>query len=483
LKVLKAKALVSLLAFLILTSPVPCNAQEVLELTLDEAISISLKKNLTIAEQNLLIRKGEAEVKVWEGEFDPAMGLRLERTKEKEATVSEIQSAEEDFFSYEASFGGKIRTGTEYELKYAGGRVKSSDTLFLTTNPYYSSDLTLSFSQPLLKDFGKDVQESYIKVARKELEIARLNAEHKSEGIIADTADAYWELYFRRNEHKVTELSLELAEKILEEVETKIEAGTLAPVEIYGAEAEVAVREERLVQTRKAVSDSEDALREVMNLGEWESDIVPVEALPEPGSVSMLDSLLEDAFMNRRDYKQVIMDYEAKRILSGFYKNQQFPDLDLIGSVGLNGLSGSYGDSLDDTYSGEYYSWGVGLSISFPLGNRTAEGNYIKAKRDEEIAEIEVEKVKQAIMTGVREARRALELAKESIEASRRTRIASEKRLRAEEEKFRLGLTTLNDVLEFQENYSLSLSSEKRAITDYARAETRLKRATGTLLP
>jgi outer membrane protein TolC len=477
------KHILLLLAIFILAPVVCSSAQEKLELTLDEAVGIALRKNLTVAEQNLLVRKGEAEIKVWEGEFDPAIELLAERAFEKESVPSDILSAEEHLFNYEASLGGKLRTGTEYELVYAGGKVRSSDTLFLNINPYYSSDLALSFSQPLLKGFGKSVQESNITVAKTELEIARLNAEHKSMEIIADTVSAYWELYFRKNELDVAGLSLKLAENTLEEVKTKIEAGALASVEIYGAEAEVAVRDEKLIQARKAVSDAEDALREVVNLGDWQSDIIPVEALPEPEDVPMLGGLLEDAFKNRRDYKQALREYENRKVLSSFYRNQRLPGLDLIGSIGLNGLSGSYGDALDDTYSGEFYSWGVGVSVSIPLGNRTAEGNYIKARRDEDIAEIDVERVKQAIMIEVREAHRALELSRESIEANRRKRIASEKRLRAEEERFRLGMATLNDVLEFQESYALALSSEQKALTDYARSETNIKKVTGILLP
>ena len=99
------------------------------------------------------------------------------------------------------------------------------------------------------------------------------------------------------------------------------------------------------------------------------------------------------------------------------------------------------------------------------------------------MASLRVKALRQEVTVEVREALRALLLAKESIRASGRAKVASEKRLEAEEERFRLGMAILNDVLRFQQEYADALSSEKRAITDYAGASVMLRRATGTLLP
>jgi outer membrane protein TolC len=124
----------------------------------------------------------------------------------------------------------------------------------------------------------------------------------------------------------------------------------------------------------------------------------------------------------------------------------------------------------------------VGLSLSLPINNRTAAGNYLKAKYDEEMARLDTEVLRQNITVEVREALRALTLARESVKATGKTRVASEKRLNAEQERFRLGMAILNDVLRFQEEYATALSSEKRALVDYAKAAVNLRKATGALL-
>ena len=143
----------------------------------------------------------------------------------------------------------------------------------------------------------------------------------------------------------------------------------------------------------------------------------------------------------------------------------------------------SYGDALESAGEGEFYSWRVGLALEIPLGNRARKGRYMRAEHDVELASLRVKALRQEVTVEVREALRALLLAKESIRASGRAKVASEKRLEAEEERFRLGMATLNDVLRFQQEYADALSSEKRAITDYAGASVMLRRATGTLLP
>jgi len=467
--------------FLVLCFAISSYAQEVLELTLAEAVKNALRENLSMAEERILFKVREAEIKIKEGEFDPALKFELNEYFERSQSATTFISGEERGFTYDVSFGGKIKTGTAYELKLSGAKTEVSETPFLLLNPYYSSELVLSVTQPLLKGFGRSIQESNLQVAKNNLKIAALGIEHRAMDIIARTAGAYWDLYFSKSNLDVAELSLKLAENLLNEVKAKIDAGELAPVEIYKAEAEVAIREEQVLRAKKALSDAEDALRVVMNLNDWQKRIVPVDVPPEPKEIPALETLLGIAFENRRDYKQAFKEYKNKKILRRFYENQKLPELNIVASVGLNGLNGNYGDALDRTASGNYYSWQFGLSLNIPLGNKIAVGNYLRAKYDEEMAEVKIKALRQRIIFQVREALRALRLARDSVKAAEKTRIASEKRPKAEQERFRLGMATLNDVLRFQEDYAKALSAEERAIAEFAKAEVNLKKAIGTL--
>ncbi|MFZ6017327.1 MAG: TolC family protein [Nitrospirota bacterium] len=456
---------------------------EKLELTLKEAIDITLKENLSLIEERLTPQISEAEIKVEEGEFDPKLKLQVSESYQKSATPYIYylrEGREERTFMSEAGIEGKINTGATYELKWTNERFKGTST-FLSLNPYYTSDLTLTATQPLLKGLGKDIQESNLNVARNNLEISKLRLDDRASQIIADTTKAYWDLISARDELEVAELSLRLAKNLLDEAKARIEAGVLAPVEIYKAEAEVALREEALLRSRKLISDAEDRLRVTMNLREWHKEIVPVERPPEPSELPLVESALNTAISNRKDLRQARIEKRNKEILRKFYGNQQLPDLSIVGSTGLNGLNGNYSDTLDKLGSGDYYSWEVGVSLTIPIGNRTAKGNMLKAKYDEEKADISLKALEQKITAEVREAWRLLHLTSESITATKKTRIASEKRLEAEEGRFRVGMATMNDVLKFQEEYARSVSSEKKARTDYAKAIVEFERAKGTL--
>lgn len=455
---------------------------ERMELTLSEAVGISLRENLSIAEEDVLLKITRAQKKMSEGEFDPSLSLDLSEAFQKTQVATILVSPEQRLLNYGVSLGGKLRTGAAYELQWSGSKTTLGQFPFLILNPYYTSEFTLSLTQPVLKGRGSGVQESGIKVAEKNVEIAELQTGLTASAVITNTVGAYWDLYFTRYDAEVAGLSLDLARSLLEEVQARIESGAMAPSEIYKAEAEVAQREENLLRARKAVSDAEDALKGVMNFQQWETEIVPVEAPLEPAALPELDSVLKAALENRRDYKQALRDLESKEILRKFYGNQLLPQLDLTASAGLNGTEGSFGDTFDSSTSGDFYSWQLGLSLTIPLNNRTARGSFLKSKYDEEKAALRIKGLRQSITLQAREALRALRLAKESVAATRKTRVASEKRLLAEQERFVLGLATLNDVLTFQKDYAGALSSEKRALTDYSKASVELERTMGTLL-
>jgi outer membrane protein TolC len=355
-----------------------------MELTLAGAVESALRENLLIKEEGILVRRAEAEVTANQGEFDPSLKFDAGKSFSRESTFSTIASDEQEAVTYGVSIGGKVRTGTAYELRYSESSVERSQTLFLVTNPYYTSDLTLSVTQPLLRGMGRKAQEARLNSARSGFEAARLGAELRAVEVISDTAAAYWELYFSRSNLEVAGDSLKLAKNLLKEVKTKIRAGTLASVEIYKAEAEVALREERLLRAEKAVYDAEDALRALMNSEQWAPEIVPVDSPPEPRETPKEQALIEAALENRRDYRQALREYESREALTGYYRNQKLPGLDLTAGAGLSGLSGNRSHALDDVSTGDFYSWQVGVEFSIPLGNRAASGNYLKAKREEE---------------------------------------------------------------------------------------------------
>lgn len=456
-------------------------AADSLDLTLNDSINIAFEQNLGIKAVQFNIPISQASIMTEKGEFDPGFNLELGHETADVQSPSTLTPTEEDILSGGLSFGGKIVTGMIYDLSWENERVESN-LEFLITNPYHRSDFILTVSQPFLKNFGKGVQESGLSVAKNNLEISRLKLSEEASEVALETIKTYWELSFARDNREVSKFSLDLALNLLEEVKARIEAGKLAPVEVFAAEAEVAKRQENLIRDRRVVGNSEDRLRSVIYLREWDRELIPVDVPPAPVEPIPLDQAIEDAFKYRRDYRQALVDFKNKEILRMFYKNQKLSELDVFASAGLNGVNDKYSDALDDMLSGEYLSWRAGVEYTFLIGNRTAKGNYSRAVNEEDQTAVGIKAFEQQIKVEVREAWRNLTIAIEAIDSAVKTRIATEKKLQAEEEKFKVGKATVNDVSQFQEEYARALSSEVRIKAAYAVSLAELERTKGTLV-
>lgn len=455
-------------------------AAEKLEITLSEAIKTALGENLSLKAEGYSVPIAEAGVILSEGEFDPALSLGAEGAYRKGRSVSAIMGNVEETLDADIGFGGKLPTGTAYELKWGNERIKS-DMDFLELSPYHRSEISLTVSQPLLKDFGREVQESSINVARNNLRISEMRQEGNAVDVALKTLRAYWELYYSLENLKVSEISLDLANRLLDEVRAKIQAGVLAPVEVYKAEAEAATRHKEMLDAQKAVDDAADRLRVVMNLSEWDAEIIPKSSPPDVSEPEPVEGSVDYALKNRTELRQALVEKKSKEILRAYYENQRHPDLDLMASAGISGLDGNWGGALDEMLSGDYYSWRLGVMLSVPIGNRAAKGSYLKAKYEEEKAGASVQELRLAVRAEVRVSWRALKVGAETISSAGKIREASEKSLKAEEERFRVGMATLNDVLKVQEEYAKALSLEKRACVDYAIALGVLEKSKGSL--
>ena len=147
----------------------------------------------------------------------------------------------------------------------------------------------------------------------------------------------------------------------------------------------------------------------------------------------------------------------------------------------VNGVDEDYDNALDDTFSEGDFSWHVGLSVKLPIGNRSSRGAFIRARAERDRAKLRAEQLRRNVEKNVREAVRNIKLATKTIEATRKTALASLKRLEAEQTKFEVGLSTANDVLEFQDSYAQALIGEKRALVDLARSRAELDRIQGVV--
>lgn len=477
-----------------------------LSFSLEDCILKALKENLKVAVEAYNPELADAYLSKAKELFMPRFEVSYGGERTETPSSWWLQQADvliDKFTNYSASIVQQVPTGGNFSLSLSGYRSETNQG-FQTINPVYFNSLRLGFTQPLLRDFG-------FKVSKKEILIARNNLDmslNQLQSVLIDTIylvqEAYWNLVFSIENYKVKSQSLQLARDLLAKNRKEVEFGKLAPIEILNAEAEVASREADILQAEVQIKRSEDLLRNLINLGEEESQkrIIPVDK-PEfiEREVSM-DDALKLAMEKRPDLKMKMKDIETRELNLSVAKNQLLPGLNLSFSYWSPGISGdrviyldgnpflgkigvekgSPGDSLRDSLKLIYNNWNVGLTLSIPLSNFLSKADYVRAKIEAEKSQLELKDSEKQIFLEIKNAVREIESNAKRAQAYRVARELAEKRLEAEEKKLNVGLTTNYFVLQYQEELANARSMELKSVVDYNLAWAKLDRATGISL-
>jgi len=235
-----------------------------------------------------------------------------------------------------------------------------------------------------------------------------------------------------------------------------------------------------------AVKDAEDVLKEVLNVPQimdtWQLRIQPTDQPTfAPLSTLILEEKIEQALKDRPDIIESQLDIESRRIARQEAENQRLPRLDLQALGRLSAFGGDAGGSLSDLPDARGYEWLFGLQFEYPLGNRAAESILQRRRLELQQALVGQRVLRLAIVREIREAVRAIEAAIKRVEVTRAATRLAQTQLEAEQERFRLGLSTSFEVLEFQRDLTDARTAEIQASSDYNVELARLDQRTGVL--
>jgi len=463
------------------------NANEPLSLTLQETIETVLKNNISISVQSYNSKINEQFIFEKEADFDPTVDFEFtvgEETRQSASTLADSKTRDLDY-DWDFSVSQKFVTGGDYEFTMDNNKNQSSSSR-TSLNPIYSSDLALTVTQPLLKDFGIDLNKREIYIAKNDQKISDHQFTEKVIATIAETENIYWDLVFSIEDLKVKETSLQRARDLEKQVKAQVDVGTLAELEILQAKSNVASREERLLNAQNLIDDNGDNLKSILNFSfdseEGLKEIIPADSpVFEPGAENSLEEALKTALIHRPDLLAKKMELENRNIEAKYNENQTLPTLDLVGSLGLNGLSGdsstkngSYDSALSEAFSTDFRLWQFGINLSYPLGNRAAKSKLAIKRLEVAQLLLNIKDLEKTIVVEVREAHRQIKTDIKRVQATRVARKLAEEKLNAEEKKFKVGLSTSFNVLEFQEDLAEEQSNEIKAVIDYNKSLNRL---------
>jgi outer membrane protein TolC len=325
---------------------------ESLPLSLNDAIKRALENNNDIEVARDDVRFAETQLRALEGIFDPVFEITPQYDKRISPQQSSLggaagQSGTTSTTTYSLSpsiskqFG---RGGGNYFLNFVNTHTNTSNS-FSLLNPFYSSNLSLTFTQPLLRDRSIDNNRRQIRIQRKRLDQSDADFRQRTIDVITRVQQAYWELVFALRDQQNQLSNLNLSRESLRNIEAQIAAGAKAPLERAEVQTELANRETALYSAIQAVAIAENNLKVLIfkdpNTPEWSAQLTPTEAPKFDTTPVNLPDALKAAHDNRPELRRLRLQNDINDIDVKFFKNQTKPQIDLTGVVALTGLAGS----------------------------------------------------------------------------------------------------------------------------------------------
>ena len=459
-------------------------------ITLKQVINKTLANNLDIRISDYDRRIAEYEIEAQKGIYDLEFESKINATNIEDPQPSK-NSALTNSTSQNINYGGEaslsqlLPTGAVVGFTYELDKTKTNSA-FVDYSTYYTQDASVFLQQPLLKNFGRDVTESGIDIARNNNEISQEAYLLEAQNQIASVSKAYWSLVYAIKNYEVQRLSLKQARDFLRITRVSYETGVLPRTDVLQAEAQVAMREENVIIAESVIKSSEDNLKLFMNIPraskDWDRYYLPIDE-PDVKQIAVdQNRFLEDAFENRPDYRQAELSIDNKTIQKKVAANQKMPELNLSAYAGRSGLGVSHDDAWDELNTYDYHSYDFSLEFKFPLQNRKGKYNYKQAALEEEKAEISLRDLENRIIFEVRNAIRQLRTEKKRIQATSVSVEAQKAKLDAELQRYRVGKSTSYNVLEFQQDYAEALSHLIQSKVNFNKALIDLYKSRGIIL-
>ncbi len=509
-------------------------------LSLREALELALTNNKDIEVSRDNVKIAEFDFKGARGIYEPRLSFSsfYERAETPSASFisgpggSTTQSGLTGGLKFE---GLTPKFGGSYRFEFSNQRA-STNNLFSTLDPQYTTAFTFSYTQPLVRGRKIDQQRRAIEISKKNLSLSDAQFRQRTIEVITQVQRAYWDLVFTLKNLQVQRDAVRDSKSQLEHNKRLVEEGVLAPIDIVAVEAQVATFEQNVYVALDDVNRAENNLKNLIaenrNADLWNKSIVPTDPVELNAPVTSLTDAMSAALENRPELQQSNVAKEINEIDQKFYREQTKPQVDLVGTYTSNGLAGSvadsgtniftgqseiqrlkineiiaatpnttiqplpsippqslpgnliggYGQSLTNSLLNRYPTVRVGVQINLPLKNQTAEAQLGRTLVEGKKIQTQREQLEQVIQVEVRNSLQAVRSAEARLRAAAAQREASEKQYESEQRKFDAGQSTLFLVLERQTALTNARGSELRAQTDLNKAIAELQRATGNSL-
>ena len=497
--------------------------KSVLELTPKDAMRLALTNNLDIAIEDYNEDLNRQDIVRTKGFYDPRLSFAVGWNSSENPSRSILDAGQgrsvtnTDNFFFSSSVNQNFPGGSDLTLSFDNNRF-SSNSAFQFINPSFGSNFEILFRQPLWRGFRKTQTKTQLSLYNLDRDISDSVFKQRVSEILQQVQNQYWELVFAIENHEAIRQSMKLAIIHHENNRKRVEIGVMAPIEVTASRAEVATREQDMIQSEVQIITSQNALKNLLapdpKASIWNLTLIPTKR-PEVRDLTLsLDQAIETALGRRPELEQNRLEREKIEVNRQYYVKEGKPAVNLLAGVTSVGQAGQVlqdvfvdtdGDGVPDTRTGtspntgspffgdfgntwgqvfgfDFINYQLALNVEIPIGNRANEGEraLLRIRKQRFLSQLKNEQ--QLIMVEVRNAYESIATQTKRLEAARVARELSEEQLEGENKRFQAGLSTNFEVLRYQRDLTDAQVRELRALIDYQQTVTNLEKAMHTII-
>jgi len=470
-------------------------------LGLQEAISLGLQNSNELKTAEAVYLAAEGAARRENGTFDPEVFFNFYHDDQDQPTASFFAGAPVLNTEQTTGSGGlrfELPIGTQVEASMNAIRLETNSG-FAFLNPQYSSFGNLSLRQPLLGGFDVSARKEASKAGR-EMDAAKARYDQAALAVNADVEQQYWDLYAAERTYAVQKLTRDRAEAFLREAELRVSSGLIGPNQVANARTFLAQQEILLIDSEELLDRVSDHLAAVIDK-KPEPRFRTTEGPPSIFPIEDMDALVEAAIEKNLQLASFQSEIEAIRALSDAAFWEAFPTLDVVGSIGGNGLSGtprdvifgsdtlrtnrsgSLGDALEQSVKRFFPTWSLGMELTIPVTFREGLGEKQRLDASVVIAEQRYVQAKQRLMEEVRARSRELANGERRLKAAREGVDAAQEQVRIGQIEFQNGRTTAFELVRLGEDFAVAQHRYSQALVRSAKAAAELRLLTSGAYP
>jgi outer membrane protein len=407
--------------------------------------------------------------------------------------------------------------GITQNLRWGGGSYSATlnnprnttTSLINLYNPSYSPLWSATYSQPLLRGFKTDSTRQQLQVTKLARDISDVQLTSTITNTLSNVRNAYWDYVFAVQSVEVSRNSVDLANKLVQDNQTRVQVGTMAPIDVVQAQAQAATAVQNLVAAQATMRTSELVLKRLIVSGtqdpNWIATIDPVERPDFRPETIDVEAAIRRALSQRTDLAVASKNAQSNDVTLKYLDDQTKPQADFTASYGLTGIGGTqiqrsgtgiggnggtvlnvipggYGDAFSSMWGANYPRWNVGVNITYPLGLSSQQASVARARVQLNQVQAQLKQIELQIATDVTNAAVTVTSNVERVQAAQAARDLAQKQLDAENSKFAVGMSTNYFVVQAQNQLATAQNNELQAVLGYRKSLVELDRLQQTTL-